>query len=674
MAIHWQIPFKSRRTSVVYTVNIYDSTYTGNAIVLKGGAQPFTTQEDDNDDQFTPVRTQTGYIRIVDDGKDANGNTWNWKTILPSTDTDRPVTLTDGSNNVVWQGFMQAQNFGGVLYGNPQEREFPVQCALTTLQGTDINYTQKEIQNFAYLLDYIVSSLPTISIDNIYIQGGADAQSWLLKRIDWQNFVDVDSEGNLSARYNLYQCLEDMCRFWGWTARTHKKNLYLTRADDTTTTFLALTRAQLTTMAGGNTAGTTNGTFSTVTLSGDIFASVNNNDYRQRGPNKATVKANGNTGDTELVRIFPNSVVDAMTAGGTYLVNGGGFGGSSGNGLRYTNDITSFDASLLSGRCESTYATFNVMSTTNGEPHNVIKVLKSFTSTSATPYASLYTVYEHVFSGGMITISGTIYRGGDLYQNYGDGEVGSEHMYMRVGIGKTRGSAVWYAPTGGLGPDRWGNAWSSTMTTFKVTIGNKEDVLAQIVAPTKCSGLLFVDILGSDDLSEVSGQRSFDLADFMVTCLRNNKYYEITTNEYGNFAGIKTKVFSDTREYKSENQNNVRQDWNADCIYASDNDMSFGYGVLINADDGYMIGYNYGGLGLLTYPEQHLANRVTAYWASAKRKIEAELRSNASIGTNVTVADITPQYKVTLDSTTTHPISISREWRDDVIKLTLLEM
>ena len=672
MAIHWQIPFKSLRSGTDYTVNIYDSTHSGNPVVLKGGAQPFTTQEDDNDDMFTPIRTQSGYIRIVDDGKDANGNTWNWKDMLPNTDTDRPVTLTSGGT-VLWQGFMQAQNFGGVLYGNPQEREFPIQCALTTLEGTDINYTQKEIQNFAYLLNYIVSSIPTISIDNIYVQGGSDAQAWLLKRIDWQNFVDVDSEGNLSARYNLFQCLEDMCRFWGWTARTFRKNLYLTRVDDATTTFLTLTRAQLTTMSGGSTAGGS-ASFSSVTLSGDIFASISNNDYRQRGPNKATVKANGNTGDTEMVKAFPNSVVDTMTAGGTYLVNGGGFGGSSGNGLRYTNDITSFTASLMAGQCQSTYATFNVMSTTNGEPKNVIRILKSFSSTSATAYASLYTVYEHVYSGGMITISGTIYRGGDLYQNYGDGETGSEHMYMRVGIGKTRASAVWFTPSGGLGPSRWENTWSSTMTAFKVPIGNKEDVLTQIVAPTKCSGLLFVDIIGSDDLSEVSGQRSFDLADFTVTCLRNNKYYEITTNEYGNFASIKTRDFSETREYKSENQNNVRQEWNADCIYASDNDMSFGYGVLINADDGYMTGYNYGGLGLLTYPEQHLANRVTAYWASAKRKIETELRTNVSIGTGITVGDISPQYKLTLDSTLSHPISICREWRDDVTKLTLIEL
>ena len=190
MAIHWQIPFKSLLKGTDYTVNIYDSTYSGEPIILKGGAQPFTTQEDDNDDMFTPIRTQSGYLRIVDDGKDANGNPLSasddWKSMVPSIDTDRPVTLTESNGAVVWQGFMQAQNFSGVLYGNPQEREFPVQCVLTVTQGTDINYEQKNIQNFAYLLKQIIDSIPSdFRPTNFLLQGGAHAQEWLLKKMDW---------------------------------------------------------------------------------------------------------------------------------------------------------------------------------------------------------------------------------------------------------------------------------------------------------------------------------------------------------------------------------------------------------------------------------------------------------------------------------------------------------
>ena len=68
--IFWKIKFKSLRAGTDYCVNIYkDGTLpSGYPLTLKGGAQPFTTQEDDSDDMFTPIRTQTGYLRIVDDG------------------------------------------------------------------------------------------------------------------------------------------------------------------------------------------------------------------------------------------------------------------------------------------------------------------------------------------------------------------------------------------------------------------------------------------------------------------------------------------------------------------------------------------------------------------------------------------------------------------------------
>ena len=53
---NYSITFKSLRAGTVYTLNIGGGT--GAAIPLKGGAQPFTTQEDDSDDMFTPIRTQ----------------------------------------------------------------------------------------------------------------------------------------------------------------------------------------------------------------------------------------------------------------------------------------------------------------------------------------------------------------------------------------------------------------------------------------------------------------------------------------------------------------------------------------------------------------------------------------------------------------------------------------
>jgi len=69
----------------------------------------------------------------------------------------------------------------------------------------------------------------------------------------------------------------------------------------------------------------------------------------------------------------------------------------------------------------------------------------------------------------------------------------------------------------------------------------------------------------------------------------------------------------------------------------------------------------------LEHPEQHLANRVAAFWQSSKRQVNAELRTN-------TIPDISPLYRLTLESAWRFdPIAISHNWHDDVTILTLLQ-
>ena len=168
MAHNYTITFRSLRSSTTdapYVVTIGGGTES--TIALKPAASPFVTEEGDDEDVFCPVRTQTGYIRIVDDGYALDGATpFDWKDLIPLTDTARPVTLTQGGT-VLWQGFMQSQNFGATLYGNPQEREYPIQCSLASAAGQDIVLATSpvtEMKNFAFylksILDYIVSVTP----------------------------------------------------------------------------------------------------------------------------------------------------------------------------------------------------------------------------------------------------------------------------------------------------------------------------------------------------------------------------------------------------------------------------------------------------------------------------------------------------------------------------------
>lgn len=655
---NYSVSFKSLRSGTVYTLNIGGGT--GAAIPLKGGAQPFTTQESDDEDMFTPIRTQTGYIRIVDDGKDANGAAWNWKDLIPATDTSRPVTLTQGGTTL-WQGFMQAQDFGSVLYGNPQEREFPVQCVLSVLDGSDINYTQTAIQNFAYLFKQIVDAIPSACRPTeFYIQGGAEAQEWLLKRIDWQNFVSEDADG-LTARFTMYQCLEDMCRFWGWTARTKGTTMYLTCADDAAqTTWLKLTYAelgQLATYTSGTIPGDTSDTFETASLSGDIFASTNNDEFVQRGVKKATVSADGNAAEGTVMEAYPESVVKTMSTNGTYTEQ------YTDCYAVYSQNIYEFSSAFLTGDCQSTtnaaFCLMKVKKNINdgGQDYSVIRIAD--TNSGSNRLASFETVYHHSyydntvqnggFDYGGILINFDIFRKGKRFEDYDSGGIGKKHILLRVGIGVDRQNALWYN----------GRTWSSTAASISVRIGDQTQRANKLELNTNqinLTGKLFVDFYGSSDMPVESStsKRVFEVVGFSVEFKRRVYSFLFDKQE-----GVSSQ------EYISKNNNKTDNEFMTDCIYASGNNMLFGYGVVLEADGKWMGQLTYG--STQKWAEQHLAERVTNFWQTSRRRLAVELRRDL-------IADITPRHKVTIDGMTGYPIAISHEWRDDVTQLTIIEL
>ena len=245
------------------TASVYDNLYSGQPIALKGGAEPFVTEESNDDDPFKAIRTQTGSLKIVDDGYALDGVTpFNWRDLQPRSDHDRPVILTDENDTILWQGFLQAQNFSGTLYEQTQEREFPLQCALSILSSQYPNTTDQGIVNFAYLLKYCVdmvsaASVSVINFTEFIIQGGSDAQAWLSKKFHWANLLSENNEDDIAPQYDLFTCLEDMCNFWGLSARTEGTRLYLMCTEDPTEqTALILTPSDLSTMAAGSYAGT----------------------------------------------------------------------------------------------------------------------------------------------------------------------------------------------------------------------------------------------------------------------------------------------------------------------------------------------------------------------------------------------------------------------------------
>ena len=635
------------RTNTLYTVNIYDENHASAPVQLTGADNPFETQEDDNEDVFAPLRTQTGYLRIVDTGKDNDGNPFNWREFIPTTDIDRPVTLTDEEGTVLWMGFMQAQNFGSRLYEVPQEREFPLQCPLTVTSCTDVDITQKHIRNFAYLLKKVVDSIPSVCRPTQFlIQHSTTDMNPLLKRIDWQNFVTENNDGDLEPRFSMYECLEELCRFWGWTARICGTTLYLVSPDYASNpSFIELTDTELTDMVGGEAAGTVSYGFTPAGFGSDIFASIDNDDYQMRGPNKAVVTADSGKAEDNVLEIYPLKVLYEMYDLG--FVNPGHVQ------YDYTTDMSVISHHFLSGNC-SANASFNVLriykTDTQQDKEELIPVIRIKQDYNGTVLASLETNFWHSYYDGYLHLMCEIYKDGEKFQDYIENypNYGRKRMRMRLGIGATRRAAAWWD----------GFEWVDNVTTFIAHIGGQDDIIWTEDAdtgvfwpeiptnwpPIKYTqyGKIFVDFLGSGDLTG-----GFDIASFKIQFERTPK-----SRDYRN------PDREGKHEFTATGEDIIHDNYETETIFTTYEYSVFGFGVVLNEKFLY---YRFG------KPEQNLANRIINYWRASRRKIDCELRSDKIIR-------LTPRVAGIIDGTGVYPLSVSHNWRDDVEGVVFIEL
>ena len=672
MAKNYSITFKSLRAGTVY--QLYIGGGSGTAVALKGGAQPFTTQEDDSDDQFTPIRTQSGYIRIIDDGYAADGVTaFNWKDLIPQTNTSRPVTLTAGGT-VVWQGFMQSQNFSGELYGNPQEREFPVHCVLSALNGVDVPVTlpsgMQMILNFATMLGYIFGRVPVLSGNilsngNITFQAYSRAQTILGAKFDWSNFLTTDEDGNAAAQYTLYQVLEDFCRFWGYTVRTYQRDIIFTCADDTTEN-TAIRFASESALA--NISGTYESSmYSTIAIP-NSFVSADNDDTVILGPGKAKVKADCNS-QKEVVEFAPNEVEKTMENGGYTWVSGG----EDLVGYFTTSYISRFTSPTLDG--EGRFCRRQIYSTQDQTDGTDVDLICITGYQGSTVINKLQTKSPRSYGGGTIKMKAQYYHGAEALSP-GSGDF----MVMQLGIGMDRASAKWFYIKS--------NAEGTTITNGWKTAAENGGTIPQVYAnispniglgvfsirgwryfpaiPVAADiyGYLFIEFYGS--IEDMPGFGEFEIANFTLEFTRETTVLPTTWNG-GSRGRTMASKRNATIRYSAVNNNGNLDKWNADCIFATDNNAEYGYGLLMTASGGYLGQLTYG--SVQKYPEQHLCDRVSAYYATAKRMVTGSMDSNASV-----IGTISPRNKATLDGSTFHPIAIGRNWRDDESIITLLQL
>lgn len=249
--IHWQCCFQSFE-GVQYAVNVYEQDYDESVVPLTGAAEPFVTQEDDDDNIFTPIRVQTGYLRVIDtDGtllEDMipSNNTEKLVRLVTGTYSNGTFTQDSGNDSVKWQGFLQAHAYTQPWDNQANVLELPVKSLLGALE--DIQIPDSRASQETRIAGVVARAFTDLLQDNgatapygyVYsVDDGDMLSNWLTARVQWAVFFSEETVNNEGDSYqqlvgvSYYEALEMCLSLFGLTAREDGMNLYFVHYDQT---------------------------------------------------------------------------------------------------------------------------------------------------------------------------------------------------------------------------------------------------------------------------------------------------------------------------------------------------------------------------------------------------------------------------------------------------------
>lgn len=324
---NWTFTIVSQ-VGTAYTVSIGGMSA---AKTLKGSAVPITIDEDDSDDFFTPVRTQSGVLKFWDETGIL------WKQLNPAQSKSLPVTITKssgGSTVTVWRGYVQGQTFSGEFPAFPTTHSIPVICPLGVLEGIKFNpaWPSNGITNIAWALQYILTQAG-FSWANLYFPGNTGNVTQRLRaRYDIRNFMDAVAE---TPKYNCLEVLNEICKYFGWQCRTQGEDIYFTSFADSimrNAGYAVATWTDLTTLAGGTTETLDETSLSFIDLEPEdplTYADTTGEELLTQGWGSASVEADINAADN-IVEIPTEALTEATRFNNVtdqYYLNPGGGGG-----------------------------------------------------------------------------------------------------------------------------------------------------------------------------------------------------------------------------------------------------------------------------------------------------------------------------------------------------------
>lgn len=227
MKIRWQMQFVSLR-GTSYVVNIYDANYNGNYInQLTGGANPFVTEEDDDEDFYVPIRTQSGKLGIIVNDLSM------LRALMPTKATDRPVVLRTSTNVVKWVGYIPGSQYSQPWDAPPFETSIPVVGIMEAMKGE--MFTQAN--GFTSLYDIMSAINDKFPIGlRMFYPNIARPNEVYAQNLNFQKFIEPIKRADLDTTdsyepSSLFDVVEAWCQYLGVSLREFGNAFYFTVHD-----------------------------------------------------------------------------------------------------------------------------------------------------------------------------------------------------------------------------------------------------------------------------------------------------------------------------------------------------------------------------------------------------------------------------------------------------------
>lgn len=299
MGLRYRVPFKDSMNES-YEVRIYREGYTGEPTELVGAPSCFVVSLSDDDFIYTPIRTSSATLRVIDSELLLD--------LYSINNQYAPVKLY--KNDVLeWSGYIKPEQFTQPYVPYPQSISIDCVSPISTLEN--IEYKQKNETGYIHLfelLQYLIESAnggySGIYMPPVYGEDGNALQKILLAE---SNFTE--------SEMNMFEVLESVCKFLNWTLFDVKGTLFFVDSD-----WKGEYRLYDGTLDTFATAGMKEASLADIGYNG----SDSNTLDIVPGFNKATVKSINNVFD----KVIEEEMFDILEIVQTWTYNGGDYDGA----------------------------------------------------------------------------------------------------------------------------------------------------------------------------------------------------------------------------------------------------------------------------------------------------------------------------------------------------------